>query len=177
KAYISSPRDRELVAVQFGRSLSIVQRISMPGQPNRIILNRAQDRLFAALDNADAVAVIGTESDRVLSTFNITAPRNITQDVKFPRGANPNSLALSPDEQTLYVTNGGTNAVAVVAVQSSATGIVTGMIPTGWYPNSVSASSDGKYLYIINGKSVPGPNAGNCRDDVNAPSLWDSDKT
>ena len=31
-------------------------------------------------------------------------------------GASPNSLTLSADELTLYVTNGGTNSVAVLSV-------------------------------------------------------------
>ncbi len=177
KAYVSSSRDREVVAVQLSGSLSIRKRIPVAGQPNRILLNKEQTRLFVALDNTDAVAAIATEGDTVAATFAITAPRTIMEGVKFPKGANPNSLALSPDEQTLYVTNGGTNSVAVVALQNSGAGTVAGLIPTGWYPNSVSTSADGKFLYVINGKSVPGPNAGNCRGDVNAPNVRDCEKT
>src|SRR5262249_16000351 len=90
KAYISSPRDRELVVVEFNQTLSIAKRISVSGQPNQILLNRAQNRLFAALDNADNVAVIGTESDRVLTSFNVTTPQSMTKGVTFPKGANPN---------------------------------------------------------------------------------------
>src|SRR5262249_28779932 len=56
-AYVSSPRDREIVVVQLGAAPAVTARIPVSGQPNRLILNRAQDRLFAALDNADAVAV------------------------------------------------------------------------------------------------------------------------
>src|SRR5262249_43956107 len=52
KVYVSSPRDREIVVVQLGSSPSIAGRIRVSGQPNRILLNRAQDRLFVALDNA-----------------------------------------------------------------------------------------------------------------------------
>jgi len=50
------------------------------------------------------------------------------------------------------------------------------LIPTGWYPNSVSVSADGKTLYVVNGKSVPGPNQGNCRGDVKAPTIPDCSK-
>jgi DNA-binding beta-propeller fold protein YncE len=177
KAYISSSRDREIVVVQLGESPAVVKRIALPGQPNRVLLNRAQDRLFVAMDNADAVAVIGAQEDRILSTFSVAAPPSIVQGVRFPKGANPNSLALSPDEQTLYVTDGGTNAVVAVALEPSGPGRVTGMIPTGWYPNSVSVSSDGRFLYVANGKSVPGPNAGNCRGGVKAPGIPDCQKT
>jgi DNA-binding beta-propeller fold protein YncE len=176
KAYISSPRDRELVVVQFGESPSIATRIAVAGQPNRILLNRAQDRLFVALDNADAVAIIDTGGDRVIATFNVTAPSAFLSGNRLPKGANPNSLALSPDEQTLYVTDGGTNAIAVVALQPAGSGQVIGLIPAGWYPNSVSVSADGKFLYVVNGKSVPGPNRGDCRGDVRAPKISDCKK-
>jgi len=177
KAYISSPRDREIVVVQIGQAPTITGRIKVNGQPNRMILSRSQDSLFVALDNTDSVAVIRTENDRVASTFNVTAPPSMLPTGNLPRGSNPNSLALSPDERTLFVTNGGTNSVAVVALQTSGSGLVTGMIPTGWYPNSVSVAADGKYLYVVHSKNVPGPNIGNCRSDVNAPKIPDCDRT
>jgi DNA-binding beta-propeller fold protein YncE len=177
KAYVSSPRDREIVVIGLGPSPVVASRISVRGQPNRILLNRAQDRLFVALDNADAVAVIDTDSEKVLANIGVTAPSTLLPAGMQPKGANPNSLALSADERTLYVTNGGTNAVAVVALQQSGAGQVVGLIPTGWYPNSVSSSRDGKYLYVVNGKSLPGPNTGNCRGDVQAPQIPDCART
>jgi DNA-binding beta-propeller fold protein YncE len=177
KVYVSSPRDREIVVVQLGSTPSIATRIPVRGQPNRILLNRAQDRLFVALDNADAVAVISTDSDRVLAQFNVTAPAGFIGKGNVPKGANPNGLALSPDERTLYVSDGGTNDIAVAAVDASGAGRVIGLIPTGWYPNSVSVSADGKTLYVVNGKSIPGPNVGNCRGNVNAPGIADCSRT
>ncbi len=177
KAYVSSPRDREIISVTLGASPAISARIRMPGQPNRILLNHAHDRLFAALDNSDAVAVVDTDSDRIIGNFNITGPATLLPANNLPRGANPNSLALSPDERTLYVTNGGINAVAVISLQPAGAGAVTGLIPTGWYPNSVTVSADGKHLFIVNGKSVPGPNIGNCRGDVNAPAIPDCERS
>jgi hypothetical protein len=77
-------------------------------------------------------------------------------------GSSPNSLALSPDERTLYVTNAGTNSVAVISLDERGDGRVKGLIPTGWYPNSVSASADGNWLYVVNGKSNAGPNPEQC---------------
>jgi DNA-binding beta-propeller fold protein YncE len=175
--YVSSPRDREIVVIrlgsQLGTALSVSSRIPTPGQPNRILLNRAQDRLFATLDNIDAVAVIDTKSGKVIGTIGVTASPEILTGPNLPKGANPNSLALSPDERALYVTDGGTNAVAVVALEPSGSGRVSGLIPTAWYPNSVSVSGDGKTLFVVNGKSMPGPNPGNCRGDARAPKLPD----
>jgi DNA-binding beta-propeller fold protein YncE len=177
KAYISSPRDREIVVLQLSGNSSVVGRIPVPGQPNRILLNRRQDRLFAAVDNSDTVAVIETGTDRLIGNFGVTAPSGLLSQASLPKGANPNSLALSPDEATLYVTDGGTNAIAVVDLHADGSGAVSGLIPTGWYPNSVSLSADGKYFYVVNSKSVPGPSAGNCRGDVQAPNIRDCKKT
>jgi YVTN family beta-propeller protein len=172
-AYVSSPRDREIVVVRLGASPTATSRIPIAGQPNRLLLNRAQDKLYAAVDNADAVAVIDTATNRVTEQASIVAPPSVLAGPNLPKGANPNSLALSPDERTLYVTNGGTNSVAVVDVSMPGWTQVKGLIPTGWYPNSVSVSGDGKYLLIANSKSPGGPNPGNCRGNVKAPGIPD----
>ena len=172
KAYVSSQRDRELVVVKLGASPTVASRIPIAGQPNRMILNKAQDRLFVAVDNSDTVAVVDAAADKLMGTFGVAATHAALPGNSLPKGANPNSLALSPDEKTLYVTDGGTNAVAVVSVFGFS-GQVLGLIPTGWYPNSVSVSSDGTKLYIVNGKSLPGSNSGNCRGDIQAPNTPD----
>jgi YVTN family beta-propeller protein len=158
KAYVSSIRDREIVVVDIARG-AVAGRIPVPGQPNKMTLNKAQTLLYAALDNADAVAAIDTVADQVVETFETIAPQYAYSGSRRLRGANPNSVTLSPDEKTLYVTNGGSNSVAVVQLRQDAPGTsqVIGLIPTGWYPNSVSVSKDGSTLYVVNGKSVAGP--------------------
>ncbi len=175
-AYVSSTRDREIVLVGLAAKPAVTSRIKVIGQPNRLLLNRAEDRLFVALDNADTVATIDTGSGKIIDTVGVTAPEAMLPGKNLPRGSNPNSLALSPDEKTLYVTDGGTNAVAVLSLEPSGAARVKGLIPTGWYPNSVSVSADGKTLYVVNGKSVPGPNSGNCRGDARAPKIPDCAK-
>ena len=166
KAYISSMRDREIDVVSLsGDQPNVTKRIPMLGNPNKMIVNRAQNLLLAAVDNADAVAVIDTNLDSVVDTIPTTAPSSpIQASANFQKGSNPNSLALSPDEKTLYVTNGGTNSVAVIALNTFASPSFTvGLIPTGWYPQAVTVSPDGSMLYVANGKSVPGPNPQACK--------------
>jgi DNA-binding beta-propeller fold protein YncE len=131
KAYISSQRDRELVVVRLGAAPAVAARIPIVGQPNRMIFNKAQDHLYVAVDNSDTVAVVDTNADKLMGTFGVAATRLALPGSSLPKGANPNSLALSPDEKTLYVTDGGTNAVAVVSVFGFS-GQVIGLIPTGW---------------------------------------------
>ena len=177
EVWISSPRDRELVRVRLGSSPTVAARIRLAGQPTRILFNRAQDKLFVAADNSDTVAVVDPSAGRVIAEFGITAPPELLPQKALPKGANPNALALSPDEHILYVSDGGTNAIAVVALEANGSGKVKALAPTGWYPNSLSLSADGKTLYIVNGKSVPGPSRGNCRGDVGAPNIPDCEKT
>jgi len=165
KAYVSSIRDREIVVLDLKTSSydgsHVLARIPVRGTPNKMILNRSGSRLYIACDNSDSVAVVDTASDRVLAQFPVTAPKDVFLNPRGFKGSNPNSLALTPDERTLYITEGGTNAVAVVKLDQDA-GRVAGLIPTGWYPNSVSLSRDAARLYIVNGKSPEGPNPNGC---------------
>jgi DNA-binding beta-propeller fold protein YncE len=160
-AYVSSERDREVDVVALGASPSVTARISVKGNPNRMVLSKDGAYLFVSCDNEAAVDVISTASNQVVDTIRTTAPANYVAATKFFHGTEPNSLTLSPDGKSLYVTNGGTNSVAVIALNTPRPEVV-GLIPTGYFPNSVSVSADGKMLYLVNGKSNPGPNPGNC---------------
>jgi YVTN family beta-propeller protein len=170
KAYISSQRDREIVIVSLSGSPQVIGRIPVGGLPGKMILNKAQDLLFVAESNSDSVAVIDTATDQVATRFTTTAPTNLLAKIGNFKGSNPNSLVLSPNEETLYVTNGGTNSLAVVSMHyakdKKVEGRVTGLIPTGYYPNAVSVSADGGRLYVVNGMSNTGPNPDACRDNL-----------
>ena len=168
KAYVSSMRDREIVAIYTGPGeMAVTKRIRVGSQPTRMILNREQTRLYAANANSDTISVIDTANDTVITKLNTTAPAAAYANASQLKGSNPNSIALSPDESTLYVTNGGTNSVAVIDLNSRhGTPGVRGLIPVGWYPNSVSVSRDGTRLYVVNGKSMAGPNPKNCRNTL-----------
>jgi YVTN family beta-propeller protein len=161
--YVSSSRDREIDALQLsGGAVTLTKRIPVEGNPAKMILNKAQSELFVTANNSDALIIIDTASNAVTAQVNTTAPADYFEDRKsVPKGSNPNSVTLSPDEKTAYVTNGGTNSVAVISLTGKAR--VTGLIPTGWQPNSISVSPNGSTLYVVNGKSVETPNPVNCR--------------
>jgi YVTN family beta-propeller protein len=161
-AYVSSLRDREIDVLAIGPKPALTGRIPVPGNTEKLILNKSGSRLYVACDNADIVAVIDTRRKRVMQMIRTLAPPGLLAEGPRYRGAAPNALALSPDEHTLYVTNGGTNTLAVINLSTAAE---TGLIPTGYQPNDVSVSHDGGTLYIVNGKSIPGPDPGNCTAD------------
>jgi DNA-binding beta-propeller fold protein YncE len=200
RAYVSNVRDREIVALTIAGAtpaVAVAGRIKVAGQPNKMILNHAGTRLYVACDNSDSVAVIDSTGDAgpgtLIEQFNVAAPREVFPRRKRLKGANPNGLALSPDEGTLFVSDGGLNAVAVVQLgrapghhrdrprddddddddddgereeSAGRKSRVIGLIPTGWYPSAVSVSRDGGMLYVLNTKSNAGPNPGACRDTL-----------
>ncbi len=147
-AYVSSERDREIDVIDIAQPAApkVQARIPVAGNPNNLLLNRAQTRLYVAADNSDRISVIDTATKRVIEEIRTTAPAGVLRGPAHLPGAAPNSLALSPDEKTLYVTNGGMNAIAVIAIAPGAPHRVVGLIPTGWYPQSISVSRDGKTL-------------------------------
>jgi len=171
-AYVSSVRDREIVVVALGTTPAVLTRIPVTGQPNKMTLNSAQTLLYVAEDQSDTVDIIETQTNTILKTIPVIAPllpSTLAQQAILSgerhgyKGANPNSVALSPDETQLYVTDGNLNCISVVALGADAgSNQVVGLIPTGWYPNSVSFSADGNTVYVVNGKSPTGPNPDWC---------------
>jgi len=158
--YVSSIRDREVDVVSLNAGApSLVTRISLPGNPNSMVLSADQSTLYVTQDNSDSVAVINTTSNTVLEEISTIAPPGTVPSGTKYTGAATNNLTLSPDGKTLYVTNGGANSLAVIPVAGSAPHLVLGLIPTAWYPHSVSISPDGSMLYVSNGKTDPGADA------------------
>ncbi len=167
-AFVATERDREVIALSVSDgALSVSRRIRTDGQPTALLASSGGKRLFASLDNTDSVVAIDPSSGRIIEETPTLATPALMKGKRFRGGANSNALALSPDGHTLYVTNGGENAVAVVALAGSKAGAaahVTGMIPTGWYPTGVAVA--GGKIFVVNGKSDPGPNPLACRNTL-----------
>lgn len=186
KAYVSSQRDREIVTVDIA-SAKVGKRITVGSQPNKMVLSHDRSLLFVANGGSDSVSVIDVRSDEVVETFPVVAPAAVLSNPRGFKGANPNSLALSPDDRTLYVTNGGLNAVAVVELAHRDHGRgredderdssrVVGLIPTGWYPESVSLSANGRRFFVVNGKSIPGPGCIDTASNTTYNSCWNGNE-
>lgn len=194
KAYVSCQRDREIVTVDIP-SASVGKRIPVGSQPNKMVLSHDRSMLYVANGGADSISVIDVRSDQVVETFPVVAPASILSNPRGFKGANPNSLALSPDDSTLYVTQGGLNALAVVRLAARGhdradqadhadrdddgdcgTSRVVGLIPTGWYPESVSLSADGRRFFVVNGKSIPGPGCIDTASTTTYNSCWNGNE-
>jgi DNA-binding beta-propeller fold protein YncE len=107
--------------------------------PTGMAWDEKNSRLFVANGNSDAVSVIDTRREAILGTLVIAPFR------ERKTGLAPTDVALSPDANTLYVTLGGVNAVAVYTIPSRQ---FRGLIPTGWYPTNVDVSADGRTIAV-----------------------------
>jgi len=163
RAWVASERDREIIGLDVdGAAVTIRTRIKTQGQPVAFALHG--ERLYAALDNDDRIAVIDTGADRLVEQFHAASAAGTPPGLLRLGGAGTNDLAVTADGRTLYVSNGGANDVSVIRLGAApGTSRVVGLIPTGWYPTAVAAQPDGRQLYVVNGKSNTGPVPGNCR--------------
>jgi DNA-binding beta-propeller fold protein YncE len=176
RAYVGTARDRELIAldVRDGK-LTVAKRIVTKGQPDAFALGDHGRRLYVAEDNTDRLVTLDPAKGQVLESIPTAAPPQLAAKARPFGGAGTNALSLSPDGRTMYLSNGGENAVAVVRLSPAAQGLtgagvshVAGLIPTGWYPTAVQVSPDGKTLFVTNAKSNSGPNPKACGPQVSA---------
>ena len=158
-AYVSAPRDRQIVALEVtGEAIKVGTRIATLGPPTALLLDGKARRLYATEDNADRLAVIDTAHDRLVMEPRLGLPDALGATPG--KGVNPNGLARLADGR-LLVTFGGINALAVVAPVDQGMQ-VQGLIPTGWYPSAVAVSAQGNHVFVVNRKSPPGPNPLGC---------------
>jgi DNA-binding beta-propeller fold protein YncE len=115
-------------------------------QASNLALSRDGQTLFVANSNADTVTQIDVAA-REVSHQVVVKP-----DPSLPFGSMPSALALSANNETLYVTCAGNNAVAVISLSPGTDPSITGWIPTGWYPGAILAN--GPDLTIANIKGI-----------------------
>jgi DNA-binding beta-propeller fold protein YncE len=177
-AYVSSDRDREVIAIDISSPTAghLIKRITLDGNALGMTLDQSQSTLYVAQDNADQIAVIDTSKNVVTDKIDARAPAGVLtgpsnddnqqgndnnqQDggKSHYTGAATFAVTLSPDGQSLYAVNAGANSIAVIPLRGEGTRKVKGLIPTAYDPHDVTFSADGSWMYIINGKSVTGPN-------------------
>jgi hypothetical protein len=104
-------------------------------------------RLFVAISNTNSVAVLGVTDEKRLSLIERI---NVAMYPVMPAGMTPSALALSADQDRLYVVCSDANAVAVADV-SGVRSTVAGFIPTAWYPTS-ARELPARRLMVLNGR-------------------------
>jgi DNA-binding beta-propeller fold protein YncE len=156
---LENPRAPRLArSVQTGPRVGDVEggiRVYGGSHPNAVAA--ARRGIFVSNGNDDSVTVLDAAGLSPMANIRLNALDG--QDARL-KGAQPVALALSPDEQLLFVAEAGLNAVAVVDV-GGPTPSVLGQIPVGWWPSAVRVAPDGGTLYVLDSKGRGvGPNDG-----------------
>jgi len=162
-AYVSSDRDRQVIAIDVSDSRrgKLVKRLPLDGNALGMAFDATSSRLFVAQDNADQVAVIDTRTNSIVQKIDARGPPELFahgDGATRYTGAGTFAVTLSPDRRTLYAVNSGSNSIAVIPLQGDHAFRVIGLIPTAYEPHDVAFSADGTWMYVVNGKSVTGPN-------------------
>ena len=123
--------------------------ISPGSHPAALVFSPDERTLYVALANRDAVAAVSVRGQKMqlAGMFNTQLPG------QHYFGAIPDALALSGDGRTLYVANGGSDAVAVfstVNLKNGAAVEAKAFIPTEWFPTALAIK--GNHLFIATGK-------------------------
>jgi len=139
---------RAKVAVLDLKTGQWIKTLATQEHPNEMVLNRSGRLLYVANANRNTVSVIDTTTGLALENLYASFLQND------PPGSTPSSLALTPDENTLFVANSCNNDVAVFDVSVAGRSRSLGLIPVGWYPTSVRVTPDGRHLLVANGKGL-----------------------
>ena len=158
--YVSSWGTNQLhVYARDGDRLRAQAPVTVARHPSTLLLSGDGSRLFATSASTDAISVIDTRSNTVISTLRDPTPANLGQ------GSAPIGLLLSTDGTQLYVTEGDNNAVAQFALSAKTAGTgagtrdsLLGRAPVGWYPSALLQVGD--TLHVIDAKgrgTAPNP--------------------
>src|SRR5213076_2173207 len=116
--------------------------------PCEMVLSGSGRVLYVANAARNSVTVLDTGTGKALETLSASLHPAL------PPGSTPNSLALSPDERTLFVANADNNLVCRLLLEKNKKSGSLSFIPVGWYPTSVRVTPDGKHLLVANGKGT-----------------------
>ena len=78
RAWVSSPRDRQLVALSItGTSMRVTARVKTIGEPTALLFDRTAHRLIATEDNADRLALVDTDNGRIVAEPRLVLPTGL----------------------------------------------------------------------------------------------------
>jgi len=145
---------KSAVAVIDLETNAVTARWTTASHPTEMVLDAKRNVLYVACSNSTQVTALDLTTGKNIQTINAALYPNA------PSGNTPNSLALTPDGEMLFVANADANNLAVFNVSDAKDAKALGFIPTGWYPTSVRYNKLNKTLYVANGKGLMSkPNA------------------
>ncbi len=124
--------------------------------PNAIINGRDGKFIFVSNGNSDNVSVIDAQKEEVVDSISV----RLNGEENHYIGDSPNALAVSEDGNTLYVSNGMDNAVAIINIgnipssSGSANAAIKGFIPTEAYPAGLVLSGNSLFVANLEGEGA-----------------------
>src|SRR5712692_4264463 len=109
--------------------------------------------LYVTKSNSDSLGVILLNSNHKRPDVDLSLVSIVLSGHEV-HGAYPNALAVSPDNNRLYVAEAGINSVAVLDTTNPLKPVLLGRVPTDWYPTALAGSADGRFLYVANAKGI-----------------------
>ena len=118
-----------------------------------IVRHGTVEVLYVTKSNSDAIGMVLLNNNRKLPDFDLS-PVAVNVGGHAVHGAYPNAIAVSPDNNRLYVAEAGISSVAVLDTSNATAPKLLGRIGTGWYPTALAASADGNSLFVANAKGI-----------------------
>ena len=135
--YVTSESDHAVTVVNAA-SGEVIGSIDVGWRPRDSIFTVDGSRAYVSAEHGGSVAIVDV------------ANRSVLETIMLPPGSLPMGLALSPEEDRLYVANGRAGTVSVI---DTATAEIVANVRVGARPWGVGLTSDGKFLYTANGPS------------------------
>jgi len=167
-AYVALQGLGQLAVVKLsGGQGTLGPNVSVGDHPTAVALSPDGTRLYVTNADDDTLSVLTVDPATGTPTPAATILLHALDGEQL--GSTPNAVAVSPDNQFVYVTLAGDDAVAVVGAPAALTGATAraaassppaaqlkllGLVPTGWYPSAVATSPDGSRLYAVSAKGL-----------------------
>jgi len=143
--------------------------------PQGMLQDPQKALLYVAVTNKDTIAVIDETANKVVQVINMQRKEGFF-------GAQPISLAITPDGNTLLSANAGENAIVAINLNAANSSIaqyaIIGKLPTTDYPTAVDVTPDGCQIVwnSTRGKGT-GANGGSKVPAANTYTTWVSTVT
>src|SRR5215467_1447844 len=137
-----NPRALHLIDVE---RKALIQTMPLKDSFVGVAFNHAGDSIYVGGNGNNDVPVLKRRADRLFEA---------AASMAMPSGSAPSGLALSPDEQTLYVALNLKHTLGIIDVKSGS----AIQVPVGTYPYTAVITPDGSRVYVSNwGGRRPGP--------------------
>ena len=103
--------------------------------PKGITANSRGDRVYVINSRSNTISVIDTANNEVMDTINLIT------------GIEPTEVVLLPDDETLYISNFGSDNILVV---STVSGSLIATISVGVSPLDIAIDLKGRHVYVSN---------------------------